>query len=139
MFRNQTRGGKLKSNWSPQFRSKLGSPPPLPPPPPPPSGGNAQLLLREILNGKLALAAAVAQRQFFCAAADQPSPGKSNQQQQNGMDVAMSGPNSGPRDFSRHNNNDLVKEGSAPSAAAATIMSLLKVTSPRFYFCVHKT
>ena len=34
--------------------------------------------------------------------------------------------NSGPRDFSRHNNNDLVKDGSA-SSAAATIMSLLKV------------
>merc|ERR1719458_1355421 len=40
--------------------------------------------------------------------------------------MAMSTANSGPRDFSRHNNNDLVKDN-ASSAAAATIMSLLKV------------
>ena len=113
-----------RSHFGPP-RSKFGSPPP-PPPPPPPSGGNAQLLLREILNGKLALAAAVAQKQFFCGGGvDQNQNGK----RQSGMDgggMAMSTANSGPRDFSRHNNNDLVKDN-ASSAAAATIMSLLKV------------
>ena len=94
-----------------------------PPPPPPPSGGNAQLLLREILNGKLALAAAVAQRQFFCGDQNQNS-GKHHSGMDGGGMAMSTAANSGPRDFSRHNNNDLVKDN---ASAAATIMSLLKV------------